>query len=152
MKINFNILVYIALGVFILLFFKECKKEPEVVTKTEIKTVYDTITNTVISKPKTVYVPREVKHTDTIYNETVKTIKDTVYIEMVEANKYETKLQSNKATADLQITTTGELLDVKGVITYPQVKETVKTPKSGLFISLDTSVKPTFERAGISLD
>lgn len=127
---------------------KQCEKEPKIVTKTEIKyiKVTDTITNTIISKPKTVYV------------EKVKTIKgkDSIIYKnkpsetTINANQYETKLESNNASVDLKITTTGELLDVSGVITYEN-KETITTitktsDKSGFYIygmmPLDQSVSP----------
>ena len=142
---KFNHLVYIALVIFILLFFNECSKDPEVKTVTKIKTVRDTITNTIISKPKDVIFYK----TDTIHE------KETVFIKNsnpIKAKEYDTKLESNNATADLKIITTGELLDVQGVITYPEKETTLIKPKSGLFLNLETSVKPTFERVGVSLD
>ena len=142
---KFNHLVYIALVIFILLFINECSKDAEVKTVTKIKTVHDTITNTIISKPKEVIFYK----TDTIHE------KETVFIKNsnpIKAKEYDTKLESNNATADLKIITTGELLDVQGIITYPEKETTLIKPKSGLFLNLETSVKPTFERVGVSLD
>jgi hypothetical protein len=115
---------------------RQCEKEPKTVVKTVTKTVtkHDTIIKTVISKPKTVYVNKYVN---------VKGETEIVYVKLpdsstIKANQYNTTLNSNKANAALKITTTGELLDVSGVIIYP--KETVTTTitktsaKSGLFL------------------
>jgi hypothetical protein len=80
------------------------------------------------------------------YIEKIKTVKgkDSIIIQNVPsentttANQYETKIQSNEASADLQITTTGELLNVSGIITFPKVEKTTTITKikdkSGLYI------------------
>jgi len=115
---------------------RQCEKEPKIVTKTVTKTIikHDTITKTIISEPKTVYVKKYVN---------VKGKDKIVYLEKqdtsaTEAKEYNTILQSNKSTANIKITTTGELLDVSGTITYPE-KEKITTitksrAKSGLFV------------------
>ena len=115
---------------------RQCEKEPKIVTKTVTKTITkrDTITKTIISEPKTVYVKKYVN---------VKGEDKIVYLEKqdasaTEAKEYNTILQSNKSTANIKITTTGELLDVNGTITYPE-KEKATTiiksrAKSGLFV------------------
>ena len=135
MKIN---IWYIIIG-FIIMFalLKQCEGEPKVITKTETitKIVKDTITEVKIKEvPKTVYVEKikTVKGKDSII------YKDKPSETTTTANQYETTLKSNEASADLKITTTGELLDVSGVITYPK-KETITTitkikDKSGLYI------------------
>ena len=122
--------------ILLILVNKACESEAKVTTKTETKTiiVHDTIIKTVISEPETVYVQK------------IKTVKgdtEIVYVDKtdstsIKANRYTTEVKSNKATANLKITTTGELLDVTGVITYPE-KETITTitktkDKSGLFM------------------
>lgn len=134
---------------------KQCEKKPKVVTKTKIKyvKVIDTITKIEIQEvPKTVYV------------EKVKTVKgkdSIIYVDKpndstITANQYDTKLESNNATADLKITTTGQLLDVKGVINYTQENTTTtitKTvPQSGLFLYGKTSINPLVENIEVGLD
>jgi hypothetical protein len=115
---------------------RQCEKEPKIVTKTVTKTITkrDTITKTIISEPKTVYVKKYVN---------VKGEDKIVYLEKqdasaTEAKEYNTILQSNKSTANIKITTTGELLDVSGTITYPEKENTItitkSRAKSGLFV------------------
>ena len=52
--------------------------------------------------------------------------------------QYTTEVNSNDAVAKLDITTTGELLDVQGYITYPKKETTTETiirrDNSGIFI------------------
>lgn len=151
MKIN---IIYPIIVIIILFFIvKNCKQKPSVVTKTKIETV--TILDTIV-KTKIDTVPK------LVYIEKIKTIKgkdSIVYVNdttAIKANQYTVKLSSNSATADLKITTTGELLDVQGIINYTQTNtatENIKTiPKSGLFIYAETSVNPFFERAEIGID
>lgn len=117
---------------------RSCEKEPKIVTKTvtKIVTLRDTIkTVTIKEVPKIVYVNKYVN---------VKGDKVIVYVDKptdsstIKANQYDTEIRSNNALAKLQITTSGELLDVQGVIEYP--KETVTTTitktkaQSGLFL------------------
>lgn len=104
-------------------------------TVTETKIVHDTIVKTEIKKEK---MP--------VYVERLKTVKgkdSIVYREIPtetteEANIYMTTLKSNKATAELNITALGDVLDVKGVITYPEVTKTITNDiyhqKGGLFL------------------
>lgn len=150
-----NIILVIALIVALIFINKQCNEEPEIITETVTKvvTVHDTITKVEIQEmPKPVYV------------EKIKTVKgkdSIIYVDKptdtsIQAKQYDTELKSNKATAKLKIMTSGELLDVKGVITYPE-KETLTTitkkmNKGGLFIYGESSVQPVFERAAIGLD
>lgn len=116
---------------------KQCEGEPKVVTKTVTKVikVHDTITEVKIKEvPKTVYVEKikTVKGKDSII------YKDKPSETTIIAKQYNTELKSNEASAKLKITTSGELLDVKGTITYPE-KETITTitkikDKSGLYL------------------
>ena len=153
MKVN---IIYPILAILIIIFVvKKCEQDPKVITKTKIEyvKVTDTILRTVIdSVPKIVYVKK---------TKTVKGKDSIVYVKepndsTIQANQYNTQLQSNNATADLKITTTGELLDVQGVINYTQTNtttETIKTkPKSGLFLYGETSINPMFERAALGID
>lgn len=133
---------YILGIVLILVLIKQCEQEPKTITKTKIEyvKVTDTITKTIISKPKTVYVERykTIKGNDTII------YKDKPTDSTIKANEYKTKLLSNNATANLEIVTTGELLDVKGTIDYTQTNTTTTItkikPKSGLFIYADVPI------------
>ena len=146
MKVNNNILLIIAVIVILILINKQCEKPKEVVkTVTKVEIVKDTIHLVEVDEVvKTVFVNRyvDVKGKDSI-----------VYVDKpndstIQANQYQTTLKSNDATAEVQITTTGELLDVSGIITYPKVKETVTITKtkdrSGLFIYADLPVTNNF--------
>lgn len=130
---------------------KKCEDEPTVITETEYITVTDTITKVEIKEiPKTVFV------------EKVKTIKgkdSIIYVNKptdttIQANEYKTKLESNNATANLKIVTTGELIDVKGTIDYTQTNTTITKikDKSGLFLYGGTSVLPALQNYEIGLD
>lgn len=122
-----------------LAFIDQCSDhgQPKVITKTKtvVEWKTDTITKTVIKEvPKTVYIEKvkTVKGKDSII------YKDKPTDTTIQANQYDTTLKSDSATAKLQITTTGELLDVKGSITYPSIEKTIETIKirdnSGFFI------------------
>ena len=130
--------LYIIAGLIVLFaLIKQCEGEPRVITKTE----------TVIKwKKDTVKIKEIVKVDKPIYIEKVKTVKgkDSIIYKdkpsetTIEAEVYETKLKSNDATADLNIVSTGEVLDVTGTITYPE-KETTTTitkikDKSGFYL------------------
>lgn len=124
---------------FIMLFcfIKQCESEPKIVVKTETKIVKvsDTITEVEIKQiPKIVYVDKikTVKGKDSII------YKDKASDTTTKANLYDAEVKTKDALAKLKITTTGELLDVSGVITYPKEINTVTITKtrnaSGLFI------------------
>ena len=153
LKINWIWILVSAVAIILLV--KSCEPEVKTVTKTKTitKIVTDTIKETVIKEvPKTVYV------------EKIKTVKgkdSIVYVNAqndntIEAKQYDTELKANNATAKLKITTTGELLDVFGTITYPEKEttiETVKTvPMSGLFIYGGASVVPMLQSAEVGID
>lgn len=151
---NKNILIIIASILLTIFVIKQCEDDPKIVTKTETKyiKVVDTVKQTIISDPKTVYIDRIIKEKgkDSIV------YVDKITRKTIKANQYETKIKSNNATADLKITTTGQLLDVNGVIIYKE-KETTTTitkikPKSGLFIYVDVPInkfRSNFEIGGI---
>ena len=117
---------------FALLLMKQCETKPSVTTKIETKIVKvtDTITTVKI---------------DTLYRYVnVEKVKDSIIYRdiatsnTIKAKQYTTEVKSNDAVAKLDITTTGELLDVQGYITYPK-KETItetiiKRDNSGIFI------------------
>ena len=117
---------------FALLLMKQCETKPSITTKTETKivNVTDTITKVKI---------------DTLYRYVnVEKVKDSIIYRdvatsnTIKAKQYTTEVKSNDATAKLDITTTGELLDVKGYITYPKKETTTETiirrDNSGIFI------------------
>lgn len=137
LSINKNI-IGIVIGIITLLgLVKACENEPKIKVKTETKliTLYDTITRVKID---TIYTPVIIEKIKNIKGETKIVYIDTPSNTSIEAKQYDTSLKSNNAQADLQITTTGELLDVQGVIKYPKeiiTKTITKTKdKSGLFI------------------
>lgn len=152
-RINWIWIILAIVGVILLV--RSCEPEVKTVTKTKTvtKIIKDTIRDTVIKEvPKTVYVER---------TKTIKGKDSIVYVETpndntIEAKQYDTELFTNNATAKLKITTTGELLDVFGTITYPEKETTIETkkivPMSGLFIYGGASVVPMLQSAEIGLD
>lgn len=126
---------FISVCLFALL--KQCNSKPEVKTETieVVKWKTDTVTETIIQEvPKTVYIEKlkTVKGKDSII------YKDKPTEKTITANQYDTEIKSDSATARLKITTTGELLDVQGVIEYPRIERTTTITKtkdaSGFFI------------------
>lgn len=137
--------IYIVVG-FIIMFalIKQCEGDPKVVTKTvtKIVKVTDTINEVIIKEvPKKVYIEKTKK------GDTIVVYKDKPSETTIEAKQYETLLTSNEATADLKITTTGELLDVSGIITYPEKETTTTITKtrdaSALFIYANAPISST---------
>ena len=130
--------IYIVVGLVIMFFImRACEGEPKVITKTETKIEWKTDTVTVkeiVKQEKPVYVERikTFKGKDSII------YKDKPSETTITANEFKTKLESNNATADLNIISTGEVLDVRGTITYPEKETTTTITKtrdaSGLFI------------------
>jgi len=129
-RFGLHVIIIVLFGLLV----HQCTQEPEVKTVTKIEYIEktDTITKVKIdSVPITRYVNRikTVKGKDSIiYREVA---NDTT----IEAREYKTELESDSAKAKLSILTTGELLDVKGTISYPKEIKTVTTFKnaSGLF-------------------
>lgn len=137
MKIKTTYII-IAFLVALLLLETTCNSKTEervkVVTKTE--RITDTITKFKIKEvPKTVYIDKRSIDSVIVY---VDTPNDTVNDTVIKANQYDTQLKANNATADIKITTTGQLLDVTGVITYPKetttLERTIYQNKSAFFI------------------
>tara|TARA_B110000977_G_C11066817_1_gene488080 strand:+ start:672 stop:1244 length:573 start_codon:yes stop_codon:yes gene_type:complete len=157
MKTKIDIFWAFILAIVIFTVMQQCtNNDVKIITKTEtvIETVVDTITKVIIQK---VPGPK-------IYVEKVKTVKgkdSIVYKDKpsettITANKYKTELESEGAIAKLEILTTGEILDVKGTITYPKeittTKITKKIPKSGAFLFLETNLKRIPDRYAIGID
>lgn len=136
-------IIYTASFIVFMMLVKKCESEPEVIIKTEIKEVpkIETITKTIIKEvPKIVYVERIKikKGKDSII------YRDKPTNNTTKANQFNSTIKTDKASAKLKITTTGQLIDVTGVISYPEVTKTVtKTTikaKSGLFIYADMPI------------
>lgn len=143
---------YILIGILTLLLIFECSGDkPEVKTKTVtkeiVKTVTDTVKEVVIQKPEKVYI----KITDTIYEEKVVYVQDSIKV-----NKYPLKLISNKAEFNGFAYTDGKLYDFEGVITYPEkiiettTEKIIKRDKSGLFGFMQSDLN--LQNYGIGLD
>lgn len=137
MKVKIDLIWLILAVVLLFVIVRQCEGEPKTITKTEtiVKWKTDTVRQTKIQKVKE---PVYVEKVKTLKGDTVVVFKEKETQTTVEANRYKTEIKSDSATAKLDITTTGELLDVKGVITYPRIEKTVETlklrNKSGLFI------------------
>ena len=156
LKLNYKYIITVAVLVLSFILINKCvEQEPEIVVKEKVvyKTVTDTITKVEIKEvPKVKYVTKV---------QTVKGKDSIVYVSKetnnaIEVNEYNTELKSNNATANLKILTTGELIDVKGSITYKQKETTIETikkrNKSGLFIYGETSIQPALQRYELGLD
>lgn len=131
---------YFVIGIVVtliaLFFIKSCKKE-EVKVTTKV---------TAITKVDTVYAEKiNTKYQKVFVEKVVNQKGDTtiVYVDKptdnsIIANVYKQKLKGKTASADLEITTTGELLDVKGTISYPEttIEKTIekRVDKSQLFL------------------
>ena len=132
--------LYILAGLIVLFaLLNQCNGKVKTVIET--KTVIEWKTDTIIQN-KTI-----IKEVDKpVYVQRIKTIKgkDSIIYKdkpsetTTTATQFKTKIQSNKASANLLITSTGEVLDVQGTITYPE-KETITNitkirDASGLFM------------------
>ena len=154
-KIENALALFVVLFIVLTALLNQCQgvsnDNPVIVeTDTIIKIKTDTVINTIINEvPKTVYVEKvkTIKGKDSII------YKDSPSETTITANQYETKIESNNAFADLNITTTGELLDVSGVITYPE-KETTTTitntvNSSGFYIYGSSSLQDFTPELGV---
>jgi hypothetical protein len=153
---NKTIIAFAVGLVAMFLLMKSCESEPKVVTNTITKTVtkHDTINKTIIKEiPKKVYIEKEI----TTKGDTVIIYKDKPSENTITASKQSVEVLSNNATAKLDIATTGELLDVQGVITYPKetIKETTTITRdaSGFYIygSMPISSQITSPELGVML-
>ena len=133
-----NRLLYVVIGLIIAFALcKQCEGEPKVVTKTVTKVtkVHDTITEVKID---TFYTRVYVEKVKTVKGKDSIIYKDKPSETTITANQYETTLKSNKASAELKITTTGQLLEVSGTITFPEKETTTTITKtrdaSGLYL------------------
>lgn len=142
--------------------------EPEEI-KRDIKIEYERIRDSI--KETMIYPDPEVIYIDTtadkiIYlkpDEIIKIKDSIIYVDSsgvgqpaIKANQFDAVLKSNNATADLQILTTGTLLNVTGIIEYEKEIKTIETTKTiiknGGFIYLETSVFPAIQRYEVGID
>ena len=146
-------ILIIALSILVVfLFFKSPKKVKNTIIKNEIETkqIKEPIVDVKIPKPKIVYVEslRIEKGKDSIIYSEKPTETTTL------AKQYDFNLKSKKATADLKITTTGELIDVSGAISYPETIITKTIEKevhnNGLFLYVQSN--PAFQTFGGGAD
>ena len=151
---NKTIIAFAVGVVAMFLLMKSCEEKPKVVTKTvtKVETIHDTINKTIIKEiPKKVYVQKEI----TKKGDTLIIYKDKPSENTITASKQSVEVLSNNATAKLDITHTGELLDVQGVITYPKETTTVETTitrdASGFYIygSMPISSQITTPELGV---
>ena len=141
--------LYIVAGLIILFaLLKQCENDPiiKIETKTITKIVTDTIVKTnIVEVEKKVYVE---KFKDSIV------FTDKPSETTTTATQYKTKLESNNATADIVITSLGEVLNVQGTITYPEkeiITNITKTKNaSGLFVYGSTAIN-NFNSAEVGL-
>ena len=154
--INFNksnIPLFLAIAVLSVLLFKQCNRDPEIKTVVEYQTKTDTITKTKI-------LPGEIKYVQRV--KTVKGNDSIIYVEkpsendttIVEAREYKTTLQADSARADISILSTGEVLDVKGTISWTEKKTTtfIREFNPNLYIYGETSTRPIFDKVELGLD
>jgi hypothetical protein len=143
---NNKYIISFAIGVIItLLLLRQCSK-PEVIKETVTKWKIDTLTvDKIVNKP--VYIER----TKTIKGKDSIIYKDKPNDSTITANQYTTTLKSNEASADLKITTTGELLDLTGTITYPEKETTITETKqaSGLYLFGSNPIKSVQPEIGV---
>lgn len=124
-----NILIIVGVVIVAILLLKIFNEEERTVTviETKIVKVVDTIKVIEIKeKPVIKYVYKNKK--EIVYVDKEIFIKDTTKT-VIEANEYKTTLESNRAIANLSVLTTGELLDIKGTISYPKETKTITTTK-----------------------
>lgn len=150
-----NISLIIGIVIIAILAFRLFNQEPKTVTtiKTEYVNVFDTITKTVIEEKSVIrYV--YIKNDSLVYVKKEDTIN--TLLPIIKANEYSTTLESNNATANLSILTTGKLLDVQGTINFQKEIRTVETTKyinnSSLFLYGETSIAPLFQNYGVGID
>ena len=158
------LITFVITSVIFLFIIKSCEKQPKIVTETkyDISKIIDSVKQATLKNVKTVYIDTSKTKIKWLKGETKIIKKDSiVYVDVpnnktITAKQYETELKSNEALANLSITTTGELLDVKGIITYPEkiITNTVtKTyDNSGAFFYFEGQLKKKPERFELGLD
>ena len=144
---------FILTGVLLFLLIKECTTPPEIKTVVEYETKTDTIVKTQIIPGGIRYVRRTITEQgkDSIIYVEKPSENDTITLT---AREFRTTLEADSARADLNILSTGEVLDVTGTISYTQknTTTTIYKDKPKLYLYGGTSVKPVFETIELGLD
>jgi hypothetical protein len=158
-----TIMPFLIVAILSILLFRQCSKQKETVTTTiDYEKVIDSLKRNIkIPEPikeiiyldSVVYLkstPIILKGKDSIIYKT-----DTLKVPVI-ANRYDTKLKSNNAVANLSIYTSGTLFDVQGLILYDKEIKTVerikKVHKNTTYLYLETSILPLWNRAEIGVD
>lgn len=147
LKNNWGILATI---IVIIIMIKFLEKEPKTIIKTKYIPKVEVIKETIID---TLYKNVYVTKTKTIKGKDTIIYKDSTSKNTIPAKQYKAVVKTDSTRADLLVTTTGELLDVSGVITYNQKETTLKMikPKSGLFGYIEVPINNS-PRLGVGLD
>jgi hypothetical protein len=163
MKTFLKFLPYILTFAITLIFAKKCMS-PRIETVTTVisEEVIDSIKGTVdipepiidtVTKDSIIYrqLPSiTLKGKDTIIYKT-----DTIFQD-VKVNRYDTKLETNNAIANLSIYTTGTLFKVDGTISYQKETKTVKTTQflneNATYLYLETSLMPLAKKFQVGVD
>lgn len=150
MKTKISIWWFPIVFIILVALMQQCEGNTKTVTNTEVNIteVIDSVRRATLKDVKTVYIDTSKTYTKWLKGKTI-TKDSIVYVDKsnestIKANQYFTEIQSDSATAKLNITTTGELLDVQGVITYPRIETTTTITNtrdaSGKFIFLKTDM------------
>ena len=80
--------------------------------------------------------------------------RDKPSLTTIEAKIYKARVETDSSSADLRITSLGEVLDVQGTINYNRYKETITERKfeNGFYGYAEASVKPIFEKMEVGVD
>jgi hypothetical protein len=145
-----NIIFIFLACILVIVVVKRCENAPKTETKTKvnIEWIKDSLREVIINEIEPVYI--DTGSTKYIKGDKLITWRDSIiYVDKpskttIKANQFETILKSNNATANLKITSTGQVLDVLGTIEYPETtitNTTAKTrAKSGLFVYADVPI------------
>lgn len=147
-----QIIILILAIAFAIFFTRKCQGE-KIVTVTETEYILKTDTINTVEIKKVPY-PKYITKIKTIDGKDSIVYVDKKTRQAIKVNEFEAVVKTDSSRADLIITSTGEVLQVKGTITYNQ-KNTVTTitktrPMSGLFLYGQTSLD--FQDVGIGLD
>ncbi|MFV9552095.1 hypothetical protein [Algibacter sp. PT7-4] len=162
MKKTLTYIGIITIIVATIVVFKKCNPEPQVITETKIdyEKIKDSIKNVLIQELEPVYI--DTGSTKYIKGKTVIKWRDSLVFVKKPTNtslkirRFKSILNSNNASANLDIFSSGEVVHVDGTINYTQkntttTKTIIKQP-TGLFLYGETSIKPALEKLEVGLD
>lgn len=156
-----NWVLIVALIAAFIFIVRQCEDEPKMVTEIEYVTKKEPITQAQIDslyelrpvikgRDSIIYLTEtEIEY---ITRDSVVYIKDSTQ-EVIMAKEYDAVVKTDSSRADLRIITTGELLDVKGEISWQEkrIETKIIKPKSGLYLYGGGSVKPLLEQVELGL-